>query len=96
MYHNVYKSTARTSHHHLPSSIVEHSAVHIALTLAALNDLELKCGDVLNAFITAPVKEKIWTYLGPEHGEDEGKKDIIFRAVYGLKSSGATFRAHLC
>ena len=26
MYHNIYKSTTRTPHHHLPSSIVEHSA----------------------------------------------------------------------
>ena len=70
--------------------------VRIALTLAVLNDLEVKCGDVLNACITAPVKEKIWTYLGPEHVEDEFKKAIIVRALYGLKSSGAAFRAHLC
>ena len=26
MYHNIYRSTTRTTHHHLPSSIVEHSA----------------------------------------------------------------------
>ena len=26
MYHNIYRSTTRTLHHHLPSSIVEHSA----------------------------------------------------------------------
>ena len=43
-----------------------------------------------------PVKEKIWTYLGPKHGDDEDKKAIILRALYGLKSSGAVFRAHLC
>ena len=66
------------------------------MNLAALNDLEVKCGYVLNAYITAPVKEKIWTYLGPEHGDDEGKKAIIVRALYDLKSSGSAFRAHLC
>ena len=49
-----------------------------------------------NAYITAPVKEKIWTYLGPDHGEYESKKAIIVRALYVLKSSGADFRAHLC
>ena len=53
------------------ASVVYRETVCIALTLAALNDLEVKCGDVLNAYITAPVKEKIWTYLGPEHDEDE-------------------------
>ena len=61
-----------------------------------LNDLDVQCGDVINAYITAPVREKIWTVLGAEHGKDEGKKAIIVRALYGLKSSGAAFRAHLC
>ena len=41
-------------------------------------------------------QEKIWTTLGAKHGVDEGKKYIIVRALYGLKSSGAAFRAHLC
>lgn len=67
----------------------------MALIVAALNDLEVKVGDVMNAYITAPVKEKIWTTLGPEFGEDAGKKAIIVRALYGLKSAGAAFRAHL-
>ena len=43
------------------ASVVWRENVRIALTLAALNDLEVKCGDVLNAYITAPVKEKILT-----------------------------------
>ena len=78
------------------SSVVSRETVRISLTLASLNDLEVQCGDVLNAYITAPVKEKICIYLGPEHGDNEGKKAIIVRALYGLKSSGADFRAHLC
>ena len=78
------------------ASVVLRETVSITLTLAALNDLEVQCGDVLNAYITSPVKEKIWTYLGPEYGDNEGKKAIIVRALYGLKYSGAAFRAHLC
>ena len=77
------------------SSVVARDSVHIALTLAALNGREVKAGDVTNAYVTAPVKEKIWTTLGPKHGSDAGKKAIIVRALYGLKSSGAAFRAHL-
>jgi hypothetical protein len=69
--------------------------VRIALTYAALNDLQVKVGDVLNAYITAPITEKVWTVLGPEFGQDAGKKAIIVRALYGLKSAGAAFRAHL-
>jgi len=44
--------------------------VWIALTLAALNDWELKGSDVWNAYPTAPCEEKIWTILGSEFGED--------------------------
>ena len=77
------------------ASVVSRETVRIALMLAALNDLEVKCGDVLNAYITAQVTEKIWTTLGPEFGSDEGKTAIIVRALYGLKSSGAAFRKHL-
>jgi hypothetical protein len=57
--------------------------------LAALNNLQVKAGDVLNAYITAPVKEKVWNILGPKFGNDSAKCAIIVRALYGLKSAGA-------
>ena len=56
------------------TSIVSHESVQIALTIAALNDLEVKASDVKNAFLTAPCTEKVWTTLGPEFGDDCGKK----------------------
>ncbi len=61
------------------------------MTLVALNDLEVKVGDVLNAYITAPITERVWTVLGPEFGQDAGKSAMIVRALYGLKSAGAAF-----
>ena len=76
-------------------SVVGRDTVRIALTIAALNDLQVKAGDVMNAYMTAPCSEKIWTVLGKEFGTDQGKKAIIVRALYGLKSSGEAFRAHL-
>jgi hypothetical protein len=39
--------------------------------------------------------EKVWTVLGPEFGIDASKSAIIVRALYGLKSACAAFRAHL-
>ena len=66
-----------------------------ALTIAALNDLEVKVGNVLNAYITAPVTEKVWTILGPEFGPNANKTALIVRALYGLKIAGAALRAHL-
>ena len=77
------------------ASVVSRETVRIALTIAALNDLEVKVADILNAYVTAPVQEKIWTVLGPEFGEDQGKKAVLVRSLYGLKSSGAAFRNHL-
>jgi hypothetical protein len=77
------------------ASVVSRETVRIALMLAALNDLQVKVEDVLNAYINAPTKEKVWTVLGPEFGPDAGKNAIIVRALYVLKSAGAAFRAHL-
>jgi hypothetical protein len=77
------------------ASVVSRETVRLVLTIAALNDLEVKVGDVLNAYITAPITKKVWTTLGPEFGPDAGKTAIIVRALYGLKSAGAAFCAHL-
>ena len=66
------------------ASIVSRETVRIALTIAALNDLEVKMADVQNAFLTAPCSELIHTTLGPEFGEDQGKTAVIVRAFYGL------------
>ena len=46
------------------SSVVGRETVRIALTISALNDLQVKSGDVMNAYVTAPCSEKIWTVLG--------------------------------
>ncbi len=77
------------------ASVVSHETVRLALNFASLNDLEVKVDDVLNTYITAPVMEKVWTILGPKFGHDSGKSAVIVRALYGLKSAGAAFQAHL-
>ena len=77
------------------SSVVGRETVRIAFTIAALNNLQVKAGDVMNAYVTAPCSENIWTFLGKYFGADQGNKAIIVRALYGIKSSGAAFHAHL-
>jgi hypothetical protein len=69
--------------------------VRIVSNLTALNDLEVKMADTDNAYLTAPITEKVWCILGPEFGEDAGKKALIVRALYSLKSAGAPFRNYL-
>ena len=77
------------------ASFVSRESVRIAMILAALNNLEIKVSDIKNAYLTAPVSENIWTVLGPEFGTDTGKRAVIVRALYSLKSVGASFRNHL-
>ena len=68
------------------ASVVSSKTVRIALMV--------KLGDILNAYVQAPVTEKVWTILDPEIGKDAGKTEVIVRALYALKSTGATFKSH--
>ena len=77
------------------ASVISRDTVRIALTMAALNDLDVKGGDVQNAYLIAPCDEKIWTTLGPEFGELANCRVKLVRAMYGLKSAGASFSRHL-
>jgi hypothetical protein len=54
----------------------------------------LSC-DLENAYLNAKCKEKIWFEGGIECGADQGKVLIVVRALYGLKSAGASWRATL-
>ena len=45
--------------------------------------------------LNADCREKLWTVAGSEFGSEKGTVMIIARALYGLKSSGAAWRAKL-
>ena len=77
------------------ASIVLRETVSIALMIFALNDLEVKSGIILNAYVQASVIENVWTTLSPEFGKDARKSAVIVRALYGLKSVGAAYRRNL-
>jgi hypothetical protein len=51
------------------ASVVSRESVITALTLAPLSDLDVKMADIENAFLTAPITEKVWTVLGLEFGK---------------------------
>jgi len=77
------------------SSVVSRDSVHIAFMFAALNDLDILAADVGNAYLNADCREKIWTIADPEFGSKVGTVMIIEKALYGLKTSGAAWRALL-
>jgi hypothetical protein len=78
------------------ASVVSRDTVRLFFLLAALNDLDVLSCDIQNAYVAAPNKEMVWTkftdQLGPEY---IGKKAIIAIALYGLRSSGHSFRDFL-
>jgi hypothetical protein len=57
--------TTDTPHAMTYASVVSRESVIIALTLAALNYVDVKMADIENAYLTAPITEKVWTVLGP-------------------------------
>ena len=78
------------------AGVVSCESVRIALTYAALNDINICAADILNAYLQAASSEKHYIVCGLEFGlENVGKKAKIVRALYGGKTSGRDFRNHL-
>ena len=79
----------RRSCEHGPATIMYASeesreTVRIALMIAALNDLEVKSGNISSTYVEAPVTEKVWTTMSPVFGNDARKIAVIVRVLYDL------------
>ena len=79
------------------SSVVSRESVRIAFLVAALNGLNVLAADISNAYLNAPCNEKVHVKVGAElFGKaNAGKHAVIVRALYGLKTAGASWRNHL-
>jgi hypothetical protein len=88
-------TTRDIASHHTYASAVTPESVRIAFLYTALNDLGVLGCDVSNAYLNAPCLEKIWVHTGPEFGGDEGAVIIVWKALYGLKSSGFSWKKTL-
>ena len=82
----------KTPKFHIYSSFVSHKTVRIALTIAALNYLQVKVDDVMNAYVTSPITKKVFVILGNEWDANAINKSIIIHALYVLNSSWAVLR----
>jgi hypothetical protein len=77
------------------SGVVSMEAVRLGFILARMNGLQVCAGDVGNAFLYGKTREKVFVIAGEEFGKDAGKRMVIDRSLYGLKSSSARFHEHL-
>ena len=70
------------------SSVVSLRGIRLVTFIGELNDLQIWGTDIGNAYLESLTKERVYVVAGPEFGELEGHTLIIFKALYGLKSSG--------
>jgi hypothetical protein len=70
------------------SGVVSLRGIRLIIFLAELNDMETWAADVGNAYLEAKTSERVYIIAGPEFGDREGHILIIFKALYGLRSSG--------
>jgi hypothetical protein len=77
------------------ASVVSRDSVRLAFLIAKMNDLEIIMTDIGNAYLYAECSEKYYAIAGKEFGEMAGRVVVIVRALYGLKSAGASWNHHL-
>ena len=66
------------------STVVKGVSVRLLDLIAHRDKLKIVCGDVGNAFVTAPCLEKVYSRAGPEFGEQQDAVMILVKALYGL------------
>ena len=73
-------------------SVVSRESVILEFIISGLNDLYICACGIGNAHLNAPYWGKLWTEGESKFGSEKGYVSLIVRALYGLKSSGASWR----
>jgi Reverse transcriptase (RNA-dependent DNA polymerase) len=71
------------------SVVVMVRSLRICLVAAELNGLDAMVGDVSSAYLEACTNVKVYFIAGPEFGSLQGHLFVIYKALYGLCTSGA-------
>ena len=71
------------------SGVVSLRGLRLLVFLAELNKLETWATDIGNAYLEAKTSEKVYIVAGPEFAGRNGHTLIIYKSLYGLRSSGA-------
>ena len=78
------------------SGVVSLDTVRLGFMLGAMNNLSVCAADVGTAFLYGRTTEKVYVIAGPEFGPNiAGKRMVIDKGLYGLRSSSARFHEHL-
>jgi len=78
------------------SGVVSMDSVRLGFLIAAMNNMTVVAADIGNAFLYGITKEKVYVRAGPEFGPDvQGKRLLVVKSLYGLRTSAARFHEHL-
>ena len=77
------------------SGVVGTDTVRWAMFIGEMNGLSCCAGDIGSAYLHSITRERIFIVAGPEFGELEGRCFIIYKALYGLRTSAARWHEHL-
>ena len=59
------------------------------ISLTELNQLDTWAADMCHVYLEAKISVKVYITAGQEFGEKQGNTLIIYKVLYGLRSSGA-------
>lgn len=77
------------------SGVVSILGVRVVTLLAELNDCELWSTDISNAYLESVTQEKVCFTAGAEFHDRAGHTLVIYKAQYGLKTSGKRWHDRL-
>ena len=75
------------------SGVVSLRGLRMLVFLAELNKLQTWATDIGNAYLEAVTSEKVYIIAGPEFKELESHILVIYKALYGLRTSGLRWHA---
>ena len=82
--------------HDIYSTTVKFISVKLLQVIAHKAKLEIMCGDIVNAYVNAYTKEKVYAISGDGFGKAmKGSVVIIVQALYGLHTYSERWHAHL-
>ena len=77
------------------SGVVSIRSLRLVLFIAELNQLETWGADIGNAYLEAKTQEKVYVIGDQGFGDLQGHTLVIYKALYGLKSSGKRWHERL-
>ncbi len=69
--------------------------VRWAMFIGEANGLTCCAADIGSAYLQSMTRERIFIVGGPEFGDLEGRVFIVYKALYGLRTSAARWHEHL-